>query len=91
MSLSEILLERTSVYKLWQAPFAEQKFAPVLVHNDLDRVQRVLDVACGPGTNTHHFSATLAEHDIALRAYLRKLGVQPDARVATPPPAGRAP
>jgi SAM-dependent methyltransferase len=58
MSLSETLLERTSVYKLWQAPFAEQKFAPVLAHNDLERVQRVLDVACGPGTNTHHFSAT---------------------------------
>jgi SAM-dependent methyltransferase len=57
MSLSESLLERTFVYKLWQAPFAEQKFAPILVHNDLGRVRRVLDVACGPGTNTHHFAA----------------------------------
>jgi UPF0755 protein len=48
-------------------------------------------VATGNGDGTHHFSATLAEHDIALRAYLRKLGVQPDARVAAPPTAGRAP
>jgi UPF0755 protein len=48
-------------------------------------------VATGNGDGTHHFSATLAEHDIALRAYLRKLGVQPDARVAAPPAAGRAP
>jgi UPF0755 protein len=41
-------------------------------------------VATGNGDGSHHFSATLAEHDIALRAYLRKLGVQPDARVAAP-------
>ena len=44
------------VYRLWQAPFAEAKFAPVLLHNDICRVRRVLDVGCGPGTNTHHFS-----------------------------------
>lgn len=55
MSLSEKLLERTFVYRLWQAPFAEQKFAPVLANNNLAQVRRVLDVACGPGTNTHHF------------------------------------
>ncbi len=58
MSLSETLLERTFVYKMWQAPFAEQKFAPVLAHNDLGRVRRVLDVACGPGTNARHFAAS---------------------------------
>ncbi|MGB0036973.1 MAG: methyltransferase domain-containing protein [Candidatus Acidiferrales bacterium] len=45
------------VYRLWMAPFAEKKFAPVAVHNDLGRVRRVLDVGCGPGTNTRHFSA----------------------------------
>jgi trans-aconitate methyltransferase len=56
MNLAENLLERTLVYKLWQAPFAEQKFAPVLAHNELRLVRRVLDVACGPGTNTHHFA-----------------------------------
>ena len=27
----------------------------MLRHNDLGSVRRVLDVGCGPGTNTHHF------------------------------------
>jgi UPF0755 protein len=48
-------------------------------------------VATGNGDGTHHFSATLAEHDVALRAYLRKLGVTPDARVSAPGSAGHAP
>src|SRR5580692_4087589 len=48
-------------------------------------------VATGNGDGTHHFSATLAEHDVALRAYLRKLGVQPDSRLSTPAGAGREP
>jgi UPF0755 protein len=34
-------------------------------------------VATGNGDGTHQFSATLAQHDVALRAYLRRLGVQP--------------
>jgi len=55
MSLTDALLERTSVYRLWQAPFADQKFAPVLAQNNLQQVRRVLDVACGPGTNTRYF------------------------------------
>ncbi len=50
------LLEQSLVYRAWQAPFAERKFAPVLAHNDLGSVRRVLDVGCGPGTNTHHFA-----------------------------------
>jgi ubiquinone/menaquinone biosynthesis C-methylase UbiE len=37
------------------APFAEKKFAPVISHNDMGRIRRVLDVGCGPGTNAHHF------------------------------------
>jgi ubiquinone/menaquinone biosynthesis C-methylase UbiE len=56
MSLSGAVLEHSQVYRLWQAPFAEQKFSPVRAHNDLSSTQRVLDVACGPGTNTHHFA-----------------------------------
>jgi UPF0755 protein len=48
-------------------------------------------VATGNGDGTHQFSATLAEHDVALRAYLRKLGVTPDARVPAAPASGRAP
>jgi len=56
MSFSANMLERTLVYRIWQTPFAEQKFAPILSNNDLRRVRRVLDVGCGPGTNTKHFS-----------------------------------
>lgn len=49
------LLENTWVYRLWQAPFAEIKWAPISRHNDLSKIGRVLDVGCGPGTNTCHF------------------------------------
>jgi trans-aconitate methyltransferase len=49
------LLEQTLVYSLWQAPFAAKKLTPLLAHNDLTRVRRVLDVGCGPGTNTGVF------------------------------------
>lgn len=51
------ILSRPASYRLWQAPFAAAKFAPVLRHNDLAGVSRVLDVGCGPGTNAHHFAA----------------------------------
>lgn len=50
------VLARPLSYRLWMAPFAEAKFAPVLRHNDLTKVRRVLDVGCGPGTNAHHFA-----------------------------------
>ncbi len=53
MKLTAAILEQPLAYHLWQAPFAEKKFEPVLAHNDLSRV---LDVGCGPGTNTHHFA-----------------------------------
>jgi SAM-dependent methyltransferase len=56
VNLTTSLLEHTLVYRMWQAPFAEQKFAPVLSHNDLKTVHKVLDVACGPGTNAEHFA-----------------------------------
>jgi SAM-dependent methyltransferase len=56
MSFVYSLLERSLVYSLWQAPFAAEKLAPVLEHNDLRSVCRVLDVGCGPGTNTGYFS-----------------------------------
>ena len=52
------IMEITHAYRLWQAPFAEKKFAPILAHNDLCQARRVLDVGCGPGTNTSHFSQT---------------------------------
>ena len=50
------IMENTLAYRVWQAPFAERKLAPFLAHNDLSRARRVLDVGCGPGTNTHHFA-----------------------------------
>ena len=56
--LAERLLEEPWLYRTWQAPFAEQKFAPVLAHNDLLQVRRVLDVGCGTGTNFKHFEHT---------------------------------
>ena len=58
MSIKDSILESTLGYRLWMAPFAEAKFAPIAAHNDLSNVRRVLDVGCGPGTNTHHFEKT---------------------------------
>lgn len=54
-ALTSRIMENTLVYRLWMAPFADRKLAPVLAHNDLGAVRRVLDVGCGPGTNTQHF------------------------------------
>jgi SAM-dependent methyltransferase len=50
------LMEASLVYRLWQAPFANQKLAPVRGHADLRQARRVLDLACGPGTNADHFA-----------------------------------
>jgi SAM-dependent methyltransferase len=50
------LLENTLAYRVWQAPFAERKLAPLYMHNDVAGARRVLDVGCGPGTNTAHFA-----------------------------------
>lgn len=49
------VMEWTPVYRAWMAPFADDKLSPVLKHNDLTRIRRVLDVGCGPGTNAHIF------------------------------------
>jgi SAM-dependent methyltransferase len=49
-------MEATLVYRVWQAPFAEQKLQPFLRANDVSRIRRVLDVGCGPGTNAKHFT-----------------------------------
>ncbi len=51
-------MEHTLAYRVWQAPFAERKLAPLYEHNDVGRARRVLDVGCGPGTNTAHFAHT---------------------------------
>ena len=54
-ALTSRIMEQTLAYRLWIAPFADKKLAPVFIHNDLRAVRRVLDVGCGPGTNTPHF------------------------------------
>jgi SAM-dependent methyltransferase len=56
MKLATRIMEFAPVYRLWQAPFAGKKFAPILAHNDMRQARRVLDVGCGPGTNTPHFN-----------------------------------
>jgi SAM-dependent methyltransferase len=56
MRLTAAVMANTTAYRLWQAPQVRLKLAPVLRHNDLSRVTRVLDVACGPGTNTRFFA-----------------------------------
>lgn len=55
MKLSAVM-NYAGAYRLWQAPFAEKKLAPVLQYNDVGKARRVLDVGCGPGTNAGHFS-----------------------------------
>lgn len=55
MTVLDFLLEQTAVYSLWQAPFAMAKLAPLLASGDIGRARRVLDVGCGPGTNTSLF------------------------------------
>ncbi len=56
MNLREAILEHSLAFRLSQSPFNEKKFAPILAHNDLRRVRHVLDVGCGPGTNTRYFA-----------------------------------
>lgn len=58
MSTLDFIMRQPLVYRLWMAPFAEKKFAPIAARNDMQRIRRVLDVGCGPGTNAPHFSAS---------------------------------
>jgi SAM-dependent methyltransferase len=55
MKLFSGVMGHVTAYRLWQAPFAEKKMAPVRQHNDLGKARSVLDVGCGPGTNTGCF------------------------------------
>lgn len=56
--LSGIMANPTA-YRLWQMPFAQMKFRPIIEHNDMLSIRRVLDVGCGPGTNSLFFE----DHD----------------------------
>lgn len=55
MSTVDFIMRQPLVYRLWMSPFAAKKFAPIAANNDIDRVKRVLDVGCGPGTNADLF------------------------------------
>jgi SAM-dependent methyltransferase len=82
MSL-DTLMEFPLTYRLWMAPFADEKFAPILAHNDMSKVRRVLDVGCGPGTNCPYFEKSdylgvdfnAAYIEDARRRYQRKFEV----------------
>lgn len=54
MGLVDRLLDRPAIYRLWQKPFADRKFAPIRRHGNLSRARRILDVGCGPGTNAKY-------------------------------------
>lgn len=50
------LLDHPLAYRIWQGPFAAQKLVPLQRRIGLGPYGRVLDVACGPGTNTKAFA-----------------------------------
>lgn len=87
------ILESPHLYRLWQLPFWRAKFAPVARHNDLTRIERVLDVGCGPGTNAKLFAHTQylgldwngKYISYARRRYAGQF-VQADVRCFEPPP-----
>src|SRR5437879_13147883 len=55
LSLLSAIIESAPVYRLWQAPYVEQKLAPVRRHNDLGRARRGLDIGCRPRKKTRAF------------------------------------
>jgi 2-polyprenyl-3-methyl-5-hydroxy-6-metoxy-1,4-benzoquinol methylase len=69
------IMELTHAYRLWQAPFVNAKFAPVLAHNDMQKIKRALDVGCGPGTSARNFSSVQyigIDHNPAYIEYAKK-------------------
>ena len=50
------VLDHPTLYRLWQAPFVRQKLRPLLAEGTIDKATSVLDVGCGPGTNTVAFA-----------------------------------
>jgi trans-aconitate 2-methyltransferase len=90
------VMDRVTAYRLWQAPFAERKLEPVLRHNRIAEMRRVLDVGCGPGTNARHFQdADYLGVDMnpdyiayARRRWGDRFAVEDVTRMGTPPGGG---
>lgn len=90
------VMDRVTAYRLWQAPFAERKLEPVLRHNAVSAMRRVLDVGCGPGTNARHFGhADYLGVDMnpdyiayARRRFGDRFAVEDVTRMGTPPGGG---
>ena len=81
------VMEHPKAYELWQARFVKAKLAPILRHNHINSVRRVLDVGCGPGTNaplfTHveYLGLDINEEYVEFaRRRFRRESVRPDAR-----------
>jgi SAM-dependent methyltransferase len=55
MRVVDAVMSNPMIYQLWQAPFADRKLQPILVAARAQHSRRVLDVACGPGTNAKYF------------------------------------
>lgn len=49
------LAKNPFIYMVWQAPFKREKINPLLEDPDWRGAQRILDLGCGPGTNTSLF------------------------------------
>jgi SAM-dependent methyltransferase len=56
MSVIDAVMSSPRIYQLWQAPFADRKLRPMLDAARMHPARRVLDVACGPGTNAKYFA-----------------------------------
>jgi SAM-dependent methyltransferase len=54
-AISEMLLGQPFAWR-WMTPFAEQRLRPLRENGGISGVRRVLDVACGPGTNAGRFA-----------------------------------
>lgn len=50
------ILQSPVLYRLWQSPFVRAKIAPLWRHAPPGQPGRVLDVGCGPGTNSRLFN-----------------------------------
>jgi len=90
------VMEWPTVYRMWQAPFYRAKFAPILRHNDVSKIRRVLDVGCGPGTNAPVFKdfqyvgldVNPRYIELAQRRYAGTF-ITADARTYVAPPGAR--